>query len=170
MDSMNTQNAYEQEIDLKDLLFAVLRKWKLVVASAVIFAVLLGGAKGFLTYRSYSDPEAVATRTETYETELKRYEDDKEICEREIKNITDDIANRQDYMENSVLMNMSPYDVGEAKADLFIKTDYQIMPELTYQNIDYTDTILLSYQSTITSGFLRVLPVPPEYGRDIYKN
>ena len=49
MDSMNTQNAYEQEIDLKDLLFAVLRKWKFVLASAVAFAVLLGGAKGFLT-------------------------------------------------------------------------------------------------------------------------
>ncbi len=57
MDSMNTQNAYEQEIDLKDLLFAVLRKWKFVLASAVAFAVLLGGAKGFLTYRSFSDPE-----------------------------------------------------------------------------------------------------------------
>ncbi|MCI8363019.1 MAG: hypothetical protein HFJ41_07930 [Clostridia bacterium] len=152
MDSMNTQNAYEQEIDLKDLLFAVLRKWKFVLASAVAFAVLLGGAKGFLTYRSFSDPEAIAEKEEAYKVELQRYHDDKEISEREIKNITDDIANRQEYMENSVLMNMSPYDVGEAKADLFIKTDYMIMPDMTYQNIDYTNTILQSYQSMITSA------------------
>lgn len=151
MNTMNTQNAYEQEIDLKDLLFAILRKWKPIIASMVIFAVLIGGAKGVLTYRNYSDPEAVKNRTETYETEQQQYEDSKNILEREIKNITDDIANRQDYMENSLLMNMSPYDVGEARADLFIKTDYEIMPGMTYQNIDYTNTILQSYQSLITS-------------------
>ena len=77
MDSMNTQNAYEQEIDLKDLLFAVLRKWKFVLASAVAFAVLLGGAKGFLTYRSLSDTEANDEKEEAYKVELQRSHDDK---------------------------------------------------------------------------------------------
>ena len=47
------------EIDLKDLMFAVLHKWRPVLAVAVIMAVLLGGAKGTMTYRKQNDPETV---------------------------------------------------------------------------------------------------------------
>ena len=39
MDTMNTQNAYEQEIDLKDLMFVVLHKWKITIAIAMVFAI-----------------------------------------------------------------------------------------------------------------------------------
>ena len=46
---------------------------------------------------------------------------------------------------------MSPYDIYEARADIFIKTDYEIMPGMVYQNVDYTDTILQTYQSVMTS-------------------
>ena len=39
---MDYNNDYEQEIDLKDLLFAVLHKWKPILLAAVVCAVLLG--------------------------------------------------------------------------------------------------------------------------------
>ena len=39
---MEPNNNYEQEIDLKDLMFAVLRKWRPIIVIAVVFAVLLG--------------------------------------------------------------------------------------------------------------------------------
>lgn len=152
MDSTNVMNGYEQEIDLKDLMFAVLHKWKPVIAVAVIFALLLGGAKGFLTYRGQSSPEAVETQREAYEVALQQYEIDKESYERQLENLTADIESQQDYLESSILMNMSPYDVNEAKADLFIRTDYEIMPGMVYQNVDYTDTIIRAYQSVITSS------------------
>ena len=40
---MDYNSTYEQEIDLKDLMFAVLRKWKQIILVAVVFALLLGG-------------------------------------------------------------------------------------------------------------------------------
>ena len=43
---MESQYNYEQEIDLKDLMFAVLRKWRPIILIAIVFAVLLGGMKG----------------------------------------------------------------------------------------------------------------------------
>ena len=151
MDTMNTQNAYEQEIDLKDLMFVVLHKWKITIAIAMVFAILLGGVKGALTYRSESDPEVIEQREEDYQNALIQYERDTAAYNREIKNLTEDISNQEDYLNNSVLMNMSPYDVCEARADLFIKTDYEIMPGMVFQNIDYTNTILQAYQSVMTS-------------------
>ena len=50
-------NTDEQEIDLKDLMFAVFHKWRPVILVAVICGLLLGGVKGYMTYKSQSDPE-----------------------------------------------------------------------------------------------------------------
>ena len=149
MDSIN--NTYEQEIDLKDLMFAVLHKWRGILLAAVVLGLVLGGYKAYSTYQNQNDPETVQTAEETYETELKAYEKEKEAHEREIENLTTDIANQEEYLEKSILMNISPYDVWEAKVDMFVKTDYQILPDMVYQNIDYTSTILQTYQSVLTS-------------------
>ena len=56
MDSINAQNSYEQEVNLKDLLFVILHKWRAIIAVSVVFAVLMGGAKGALTYKSQNAP------------------------------------------------------------------------------------------------------------------
>ena len=109
MDTMNTQNAYEQEIDLKDLMFVVLHKWKITIAIAMVFAILLGGVKGALTYRSESDPEVIEQREEDYQNALIQYERDTAAYNREIKNLTEDISNQEDYLNNSVLMNLMMY-------------------------------------------------------------
>lgn len=151
---MDSNTTYEQEIDLKDLMFAVLHKWKGVILVAVIFAVLFGGAKGFSAYRQLSDEEYIKEVRETYESDLEQYENSKESFEREIENLKDNITQQEEYLEKSVLMNASPYDISEARADLFIKTDYQIMPGMAYQNKDYTDSILYAYKSLMTSNLV----------------
>lgn len=140
------------EIDLKDLMFAVLHKWRPVLAVAVIMAVLLGGAKGTMTYRKQNDPETAKETRVTYQNDLELYEKNKSTYEREMENLRTDIANQQEYLDHSIWINMSPYDVCEARADLFISTGYQIMPGMEYQNRDNTDTILQAYQSLLTSS------------------
>ena len=42
---MEPNSTYDQEIDLKDLMFAVLYKWRPVVIAAVVIGLLLGGFK-----------------------------------------------------------------------------------------------------------------------------
>ncbi len=172
MDPMNTQNTYEHEVDLKDLIFAVLHQWKPILAIAIVFAVLLGGGKGFLTYRSQSDPETAAQKEEDYQNAVKQYENDVEYSEHEIKNIESAIESQQNYLEKSILMNLSPYSIYEAQSDLFIKTDYEIMPGMIYQNIDYTNTILQAYQNIISStAFLETIgasnQLDPQYLQEL---
>ncbi len=145
-------NTDGQEIDLKDLMFAVFHKWRPVILVAVICGLLLGGVKGYMTYKSQSDPEVRKEADLTYSADLELYEKNKETYEREIENLRTDIINQQDYLDNSIWINMSPYDVGEARVDLYVSTGYEIMPGMTYQNRDYTDTILQAYQSMLTSS------------------
>ena len=50
------EQSNEQEIDLKDLLFFVLHKWRIVLSTALILAVLIGGyklGKGLLEQQTY---------------------------------------------------------------------------------------------------------------------
>ena len=148
---MEPNNTYDQEIDLKDLMFAVLYKWRPVVIAAVVIGLLLGGFKAFSTYKSQNDPTVITEKEADYQKDLEIYEKNKSTGEREIDNLLNDITEQQMYLEKSVRMNMSPYDVWEAKIDLFVKTDYVIMPDMVYQNVDYTDTILQAYQSALTN-------------------
>ena len=169
---MEMNNEYNQEIDLKDLMFAILRRWRTVLSVAVVLAVLLGGMKGFKALHTAKDTKAQQEKMEDYQRELDSYTTAKESGEREIENINDDIQAQQTYMDESVLMNMSPYDVCEATADLFIKTDYQIMPGMVYQNADYTDSILQAYQSALTSAALqenaaKTASLEPQYLKEL---
>ena len=65
------------EIDLKDLMFAVRHKWRPVLVVAIIMAVLLGGAKGPMTYRKQNDPETAKEARVTYQNDLELYEKNK---------------------------------------------------------------------------------------------
>lgn len=148
---MEPNSTYEQEIDLKDLMFVVLHKWRPILLAAVVLAVVLGGYKAVSVYRQQNDAEVIKESEESYQEELKVYEKTKETCEREIENLLTDIDNQQKYLEESILMNMSAYDVWEADTELFVKTDYVIMPNMVYQNVDYTNTILRAYKSALTN-------------------
>ena len=146
---MDYDNAYEREIDLKELMFAVLHRWKLILAVTIVFALILGGYKAVSGYRSQSNnPEA----EEAYAKAVEEYNESLEICNREIDNLTSDIENQQKYVEESVLMNISPYDVWTAKAELFVNPDYEEGEE--YRNAALTATIMRAYQSGLTSGEL----------------
>lgn len=149
---MDYNNEYEQEIDLKELMFSVLHRWRPMVILAVVLMVALGGYKAVTTYRALSDPEAMEEVQEKYEEDLRNYNKKVEANDRELENIKEDIANQEEYLEKSVLMGLSPYDVWEARAELFIKTDYEIIPSMTYQNPDFTGAVLQLYQSALTNA------------------
>ncbi|MBR5316994.1 MAG: hypothetical protein IKU39_03770 [Lachnospiraceae bacterium] len=149
---MNDNPVYVQEIDLKDLMFTVLRKWKVIILFAILCSMTLGGVKGFTTYKNGTSASAVEASEKKYKEELAIYEDSVKNLEIEIANITNDIAEQEEYLENSIWMRVSPYDICEARADVYITTNYTIMPGMDYQNVDYTETILQVYQSLLTSN------------------
>ena len=108
---MDYNNVYEQEIDLKDLIFAVLHRWRMILAAAVVLALLLGGYKALRTYNHNNDDASILEAKAQYEKDLEAYNQRVSVCEREIANLEEDIDRQEDYLENSILMNMSPYDV-----------------------------------------------------------
>ena len=100
---MNTcaTNVYEEEIDLIDLFWNLLEKWKLMVVFAVIGAVLVGGLMTVKDHKAYQDK--LAPYVDTTVSDEKKIEQLYEITstEREMVELLSTTTNR-----NKVTMSM----------------------------------------------------------------
>ena len=146
-------NIYEQEIDLKDIMFAVFRKWRLVVLYAFLFALLLGGYKCAKELMNQNDEEYVAELKELYKTDQTKYEQSKKAYERDIESFNASLTNQEEYKEKSILLKVDPYNKGTASVDVFVKMSET--PEstgITVTPVDFADSVVKAYASAIQQG------------------
>ncbi|WP_349666722.1 hypothetical protein [Lacrimispora sp.] len=145
-------NIYEQEIELKDLIFAVLRKWRLVVLSASIFAVLLGGYKCVKELMNQNDEEYVNELKEEYKADQKKYEQSKKAYERDIESFNASLTNQEEYKEKSILLKADPYNKGTASVDLFVKMSEVPDSTIIITPVDFADSVVKAYASAVQQG------------------
>lgn len=164
----------EEEIDLVSLLFTVLHKYRQMAAAALVCAVLFAGVAVVkniswnAAVQKAAEEGETAPRTsaqQTYEedmveyreaqnkrdTDVQSYNQQLRDNERSQQTVQFNIDNAEEYMEKSVLNSIDPYNVYNARADLYVTTDYKIMPGMDYQNPDYTSSVLSAYTSLLTN-------------------
>lgn len=122
----------KQVIFLKDLLFAILYRWKGILLAIVIGAVLLGGFQ-FLQNKNNSNvaPDEIPFKQQQLQQRIA------------IKEIA--VENQAMYLQESPLMNMDPYRVYKTNLSFYIHNNYQIQPGMVYQNPDNTPALLNTY-------------------------
>lgn len=164
----------EEEINLVSLMFTILHRYRQILVAAIICMVLFAGAAivknaalnasiqkavesgdslpRTSAQQKYED-EMVKYRASlaTYNNNLQNYNQQLRENERSQKTTQYNIENAQEYIENSVLNNIDPYNVCIAQADLYVTTDYKILPNMDYQNPDYTGSVLSAYSSLLTN-------------------
>lgn len=176
MNENQTTYNHEEELDLMQLAFSILHKYRQILMTVVICAVLAAGfglAKN--AYSSYAegkaadsedvavaksaaqqkyDEEMLAYREEKtkHDTNVQQYQEELLENQQAIESTKIKIQNAQEYLDNSVLNTIDPYNVPVAQADLYVSTDYKILPGMDYQNVDYTDAVLKAYSSLITNS------------------
>jgi capsular polysaccharide biosynthesis protein len=146
------QENYEKEIDLKDLFVKLSHGWRMILIFSIICSILLGGYKYLSGMHSVNDSTIIKNQDESYHTALTIYETSKEALENDVDKITTSIERQKLYNENSELMNMDPFDEKLAAKSFYVSTDYKIMPEMTYQNVDITKSVIQAYLSAIHYG------------------
>lgn len=154
---MSYEERYEPEIDLKDLFFHVLYRWRSVMAVAVACCALLSAYKA-ARMAELTPEERVPKKVREYELALERYELDKASYEREIGNDLERLEQQREYVEKSVLMRVDPYRKPIASIDLFVKLDaaeWETLPDNL--GMDPTDSVIKTY----TSGFASMIDWKP---------
>lgn len=138
----NNYNYYEEEeeISLVDLIAYVFRHLKKMLIVSVVVALVLGGLLGY---------KKSGVNEEEYATSMETYLASKEILDKKIDLITNDLSN---YVENSSFFDLNTENSIQAKALYLVDTGYQVIPSSTYQNHDYTSTVINAYINKITSS------------------
>ena len=144
----------ETEIDLKDLMIQIMKHWRRMLVIGFLLALALGGFRCYKAYVSYQTElqDEKAKRENSFE--VWQYENTKQKLEENIERIDDKMDQIKEYQNNSILMNMEPYDYYWAYARYFVTTNYKVDPELGLQNTDYTDSVVMAYSSMVVDNAL----------------
>lgn len=102
--------------------------------------------------KQVSTPEKLERARIDYESELAAFNAEGENLEREIEELEERLRCQEAYNEESIRMQIDPFHTFNASIQFYVSTDYQIMPELIYQNIDLSSRILYSYATYMTNG------------------
>ena len=145
---MNYENQ-DWEMSFKDMLFFVLYKWKKIVLVGLALGLVLGG---FQAFQTMSNPVDLQKAEAKYQQQMDKYNRERDVLEGSISSAKLMVENQKDYLLNSTLMQLGTHNVYEAKADLYITTDYQIMPDMVYQNEDNSGSIIAVYESVLKNN------------------
>lgn len=136
------------EIDLKDLLFSVLHRWRLIILTAILFGALLGGYRMGKNLLQRKNADYLVQVQEQYQQDCEEYEHLNVRYQQEIENIEKNIEVQKEYINNSVLMKIDPYEKGTASADIFVKPDEMGSDDnAIFLSSDYTDSIIKAYMT-----------------------
>lgn len=124
----------EQVIFIKDLIFAVLYQWRKVLVVVLAFALLLGGYKAISGLPiATDDPAAPQVEAETDPLQEK-------------------VRQQTAYLDDSVLMNLNPYDLYKATLTISI-TAQCVTPEGSPMPASYVGAVVSSYVSSLSAVY-----------------
>ena len=149
---MNNNVANEWELDLKDLLYWVLNRWRKILVGAIVIAFLAGLYSVYSNLSVLLNDDKLAERQDKYEIELADFEATGERLKIRINNLRELSEHQQEYNEKSILMTIDPMDKWIGNLQIYIDSKYQINPNISYQNIDMTNRLVSAYASYLQSG------------------
>lgn len=130
----------EQVIFVKDLLFATLYKWRLILIFALAFAMLFGGW-GYISEKGEANNSQSQQETVAFNKQ-------QDIIEQEIQRLQTRIDSGTDYLDHSLLMNMNPYEVTKATATISILTEPIEVPN-SAEYAGYASSIVNAYKTSL---------------------
>lgn len=155
---------YEEEIDLKQLLVFVFRKWRTMLAAAVVLGLLLGGAKAAKGFIDLQDPEKVEESIKESELALQNYETAKNQLTNQMAEYNRQIDDYKKYQDNSLYMKIDPYAVYKESITYVVTTDYQIQPGMNFQTPNWMGPVLSAYTTVANSVTLKDLSIEGRAG------
>ena len=137
------------ERNIAELFWSVLCRWKWILLIMLLAALALGGMSFYKNYKVLKDPKAVAKQQQEYQEALDSYESQKSSLEKKLQNLEGEQKRLDEYSNTAIMLFVDQYNVYEYTGSYYINTNYEIAPELFYQNPNYTSVITKSYQAAI---------------------
>lgn len=137
---MNEYPEPQKSISLMDLTFYCLEKWRWIVICMLLFAIAAGAYK----YQEALKGNRLVQNNELREEDVKDSESYQSILyyEHAIEEMEKDMAKQEDYIKNSVVMQMDSYHISTGTLSYFI------------EGSEHIGSVIAAYRSFVSGGRL----------------
>ena len=149
---MQINKYYEREIDLKDLFFDLVYRWRSILVAALIGAVLLGAFQ-YIKLEATHKAGKQTKEEKQFEIDLQDYKDSIKNTRLSIKTYNQLMKEKNDYLDQSVYMQLDSQNEWVTYKRFFIKMDQAVLdalPESAQE--DPADYVAAVYVSTLKTG------------------
>jgi hypothetical protein len=129
----------EQVLYVKDLVFSIFRRWKMILVLVLVAALALGGVKALGSRKAGLTEDQLQAATVQYEAE-------KERLQASVDRLQNAVDSQREYLELSELMNLDPFGFYQGVIRIYVDTDYHIIYGNVEQEPDKTGRVLYAYQ------------------------
>lgn len=144
----------EREINIRFVLYYALKQWRRVIQIGIVIALLGAAYSLYGTIKVQLNDDAMQKAQSQYQIELDNYNAVGKTLKTTMENIETNSKRQTEYNEKSVLMKIDPMNEYIGSFSVYIDSEYQIMPDMTYQNTDITYRLLAAYSRYISRGEL----------------
>lgn len=134
-----------KEIDILDLLLAILKKWKLLIIAMLIFA-LLGTGFGFIKANKAKTPTTKADLAALEATMTEEELSDVKSAASIIGEYRVMYNSQKSYNENAIYQKLDPFDIKTATLKYYVDNDYKI----SYPVISETNNLIPIVQTYVS--------------------
>ena len=134
------------ELNLKDIFFATLCRWRLLLAAMIVVGAAFAAYGAIREYRDYQNSKAGA---QSYEDALASYERNKASLENTLTNLRNAQKMQQYYQDNALILRMNQYNVAMITASYYVELEAKYTPETYLGNLNYASALLMQYQEAV---------------------
>lgn len=145
----------ETELNISDVFWSALGKWRKILLWGLILAVLLGGRTLWNSLSRISDADYVRAATEKYEKSLQIYDLNYASYQEQIDRYTLEIMEREAYAKHAAILRLDPYQVYVCKGLYYIDAvsgDADAEPQT-----NYTQALLTAYGALLSELDVRAV-------------
>lgn len=139
------------ELDLADLFWSVLGKWRRILVCGLILAVLLGAFSAGRTFAHMKDPEYLQEVQLRNSEAVRVYEINRKECEGQISRYSEDLEQQEEYRAHSGLLSLDSFHVYVCEGIYFVDSGSSGLIDSLTREPNYTQAIIAAYSERLSS-------------------
>lgn len=133
------------EINLRNLFFHILYRWRSILIAALIGAIVLCGYQ-YLSIKTAHDAGKLTKEERQYQIDFQQYKEGLASSKNTVRVYTKLLQEQNDYLNNSIYIQLSPQSVWVASSKYLVKLDQAITERMSQSTgTDPADSILPLY-------------------------
>ncbi len=149
---MQHNKSQDIKINLKDLFFHLLYRWRSILLAALIGALVLCGLQYWTDTRTHNAGKQTKDERQ-YQLDLLAYQENLESAQTIIEEKTQEQQRLNTYKNESVYFNLNPQAVWSATNYYQVKVDQSVLDKLPQGfSVDPADNVLSAYQTPLSEA------------------